>query len=271
MITDWDDAYANRDHIPGADEFIGRWEGAAAKFRKLLAGENRIQEDIVYGFDSRERLDLLMPKGKPAGLVVFVHGGYWRAFDKSSWSHFAKGALRRGWAFAVPSYVLCPKFRIAEITRRIAHAIERAAEHVGGRIRLVGHSAGGHLVTRMGCRDGILPSRIRARIEKTLSISGVHDLRPLLHTKMNADFRLDLEEAEVESPALLTPTDGVDLVCWAGGDERPEFIRQTRLLASAWTGCAARTQAIIEPGKHHFDVIDGLADADSEMCDILLN
>src|SRR3546814_5563195 len=50
----------------------------------------------------------------PAGLAVFVHGGYWMAFDKSSWSHLAAGAVARGWAVALPSYTLCPEARISD-------------------------------------------------------------------------------------------------------------------------------------------------------------
>jgi arylformamidase len=34
--------------------------------------------------------DLFLPEGTPAGLAVFVHGGYWKAFDRSVWSHLAR-------------------------------------------------------------------------------------------------------------------------------------------------------------------------------------
>ncbi len=268
MIEDWDDAYANRDHIPGADDFIPRWEAEAAAFRDAMG--DRAKLDIAYGPHMRNRMDLFRPEGASKGLVIFVHGGYWRAFDKSYWSHLAAGSVARGWTVAVPSYTLVPEIEIAGITQEIRVALEQAARAVPGPVRLVGHSAGGHLVTRMLCRDVDLPGEIRGRIAHTVSISGVHDLRPLVRTAMNADFRLDEASAAAESPALLHPVEGANVTVWVGNDERPEFVRQSTLLANIWTGLGADTAQIKDKGKHHFDVIDGLAVTGSPLTECLL-
>ena len=88
---------------------------------------------------------------------------------------------------------------LSQITGQIARAIAHAAARVDGPIRLSGHSAGGHLVTRMVCADSPLEAGVRNRIEHTLSISGLHDLRPLLHTGMNDTLHLDLAEARAEN------------------------------------------------------------------------
>lgn len=258
-ITDWDDAYANGPHIPGANGFPPRWAAAAAAFRSAR-GEDRSRLDLAYGPAPRQRLDLFLPDGPPAGLVLFVHGGYWRAFDKSTWSHLAAGPLAAGWAVALPSYTLCPEARIAGIAREIGQAISVAAREVAGPLRLAGHSAGGHLVTRMLCEEAPLDPADQARIDRVLSISGLHDLRPLLATGMNADLRLDDEEAADESPALLRPVPGTRLHCRVGAGERPEFRRQNALLANVWYGLGADTEATEAAGRHHFDVIAELED-----------
>ena len=210
-------------------------------------------------------LDLFRPDGDTKGLVVFVHGGYWKAFDKSSWSHLAAGPLARGWAVAMPGYTLCPDARIAQITMQVGRAIAEAARRVDGPIRLIGHSAGGHLVSRMGCVDAPVASEVQTRIQRVVSLSGLHDLRPLTRTTMNDTLRLDHAEARAESPALLDPLPSLDLVAWVGSDERPEFLRQNLLLATAWAGLAARVRAIEEPGRHHFDVIVGLEEPESPL------
>lgn len=266
-IVDWDDAYANRDHIPGADDFIARWVDAAAAFRVARHPEL----DLQYGPGPRHRFDLFRPKDTPVGLVVFVHGGYWRAFDKSYWSHLAEGSLAAGWAVAMPSYTLAPRCSIAAITTETRQAIAAAAAMVEGPIRLVGHSAGGHLVTRQVCTDSGLPGAVAARIVHVVSISGVHDLRPLLRTQMNADFRLDLAMARAESPALLIPVEGSRVTVWVGADERPEFVRQSTLLANIWTGLGADMAQVKQAGKHHFDVIDGLRDCESALTRCVLS
>jgi acetyl esterase/lipase len=270
---DWDDAYANAAHIPRSEAFAPRWAREAAAFRDATGARARL--GIPYGAAPAERLDLFLPPSQsgaaPGGLLVFVHGGYWQRFGREDWSHLAAGAVARGWAVAIPGYTLCPGSRIAGITRAIGRAIACAAGLVPGPIRLAGHSAGGHLVSRMLCTDAPLPAEVAARVEHTVSISGVHDLRPLLRTRLNDALRLDPEEARAESPALSVPREGVRITAWVGAAERPEFVRQNALLANIWTGLGARTAAVEEQGRHHFDVIDGLADSESPLLRALLD
>ncbi len=263
---DLDDAYANGKYIEGAAGYPPRWEGLAREFRARLVAAGKAELDIEYGSHPRQRMDLFLPSAAPRGLVVFVHGGYWRAFDKSSWSHLAAGALAHDMAVVMPGYVLAPEARIREITRQVAQAIDMAAGRIAGPIHLTGHSAGGHLVTRMLCGDIDWSCCFSARLQRVVSISGLHDLRPLMRTAMNADLRLDDDEAAEESPLLHEDVLPVPVVAWVGGDERPAFIDQARRLAASWSNA----EMVIEPGKHHFDVIDGLTRSDSPLMQALL-
>ena len=267
-IVDWDDAYANASHIPGGDSFPARWTAEAAAFRAGMGG--RLREGLAYGGHARQRFDLFLPEGTPAGLVVFVHGGYWRAFDRGEWSHLAAGPLARGWAVAIPGYVLAPEARIADITAMIREATAAAAGEVQGPIRLAGHSAGGHLVARQLCADSRLPEAVLARIERVVPISALADLRPLLRLELNRTLRLDLPAARSESPALADVRAPVPVHVWVGAEERPEFVRQSELLANAWTGLGVDMGLTIEPGRHHFNVIDGLRDPGSDLVEAVV-
>lgn len=271
QISDWTDAYANAPNIPGGDRWPAAWVQPAQAYRDALQAGGRATLDLGYGDGARNRFDLFQPEGTPKGLVVFVHGGFWKALDKSFWSHLARGPVERGYAVAMPSYTLCPVVRIADITREIGAAIARAAAMVEGPLFLAGHSAGGHLVTRMISATSPLPENVRSRIRHTVSISGLHDLRPLMKAAMNAELRIDEAEALAESPALLGPMPDARVTCWVGSAERPEFVRQNALLANIWTGLGAKTCVIEEPGRHHFDVIDGLADPDHQLTGSLLS
>ncbi|NKX45147.1 alpha/beta hydrolase [Roseicyclus persicicus] len=264
-ITDWDDAYANAAHIPGAERFLADWPARTAALRDLHP-----PEVLRYGPGARQMIDLFRPETAVQGLTVVVHGGYWMRFSPDEFGFLAGGPLARGQAVAALRYTLATEARIAEITREIAAAIRVAAAAVPGPIHLTGHSAGGHLVTRMVC-EGVLEDAVAARIGHVLSVSGVHDLRPLLRTGMNATLRLDAAEAAAESPALLLPRPGVRVTCAVGADERPEFRRQTDLLANVWWGLGAETRAVHLPGLHHFDVIDGLAAPDGALTRLLLD
>lgn len=263
---DWDEAFDNAGHVPGAADLAGQWAEAAAAFRDYA----RAELDLEYGAGARNRLDLFQPEGAAAGLVVFVHGGYWHKFDKSYWSHLAAGPLAAGWAVAMPSYTLAPEGRVSQMTGEVAAAIETAAARVEGPVRLIGHSAGGHLVSRMACAEGALAPEAAARLERVISLSGLHDLRPLLATKMNDTLGLTPEEAAAESAALLAPRMDLETIFWVGAAERPEFLRQTRLIAETWGEGGARARDHYDPGHNHFTVVEELGRPGSDLLRALI-
>ena len=269
-IKDWDNAYANGPNIAGGERWPGLWVAPADAYRKELAGQGRAKLDIAYGAHDRQRLDLFLPAAAPKGLVVFVHGGYWMRLDKSFWSHLARGGNAHGFAVAMPSYRLCPEVGLADISSDVAQAIARAMDEVAGPVALTGHSAGGHLVSRMICRGAPLPPERQARITSVVSISGLHDLRPLQRTAMNETLRIDDATALRESPALLAPIECARVTAWVGGAERNEFRRQAQLLANIWTGLGASTAYVEAPDRHHFDVIDELAEPESGLVGALV-
>ena len=255
---DYDDAYANAAYIPDADGFISRWTQDAEEFRDALNAQGRCDLNVSYGPTERQVFDVFHPEKACKGTLVFVHGGYWLRFDKSYWSHFAQGALDMGWRVVMPSYDLCPDVGISEITKQIATAVEKVARDFDGPIALTGHSAGGHLVARMGCHD-VLSEASLNRISHIAPISPVSDLRPLMHTAMNESFKLTHATACSESPALL-PAMIKSVSVWVGADERPVFLDQAKWLGDSWE-CDVQVLG----GYHHFDVIDPLKSAGSEM------
>ena len=259
---DPDTAYANAPFIAGAAGYPPRWAARAAAFRAGLGGRARC--GLRHGAGPRQTFDLFLPEGAARGLLVFVHGGFWRAFGPGDWSHLAAGGIARGWAVAMPGYTLAPGARIAAITAEVATALAAAGAEVPGVPMVVtGHSAGGHLAACMAC-DGVAPS-VAGRLARSVPISPLADLRPLMATAMNADLRLDPAEAEGESPAL-HPAPGVPVHVWVGGAERPAFLDQARWLSEAWGA-----PLTIDPHRHHFDVIDGLRDPRAPLMRALLD
>jgi arylformamidase len=258
-----DEAYAVAAYVPGGETWFDTWADAADQFRRLETSVGRARLNVAYGPGEREKFDLFLPAGRAKGLVVFVHGGYWRRFGREWFSHCAGGPTARGWAVAMPSYTLAPEARIPDITRAVGAAIDAAGALVSGPVVVTGHSAGGHLSARMMCADVDLA--IAERLVRVIPISPVVDLRPLLETTMNADLRLDMESAAAESPVLCAPR-AVDCVIWVGGAERPAFLDQARWLHEAWP----ETRLTVEPERHHFDVILGLERADSSLTEALI-
>ncbi|MBY8975445.1 alpha/beta hydrolase [Rhodobacteraceae bacterium NNCM2] len=258
---DWDAAYNNGAAVSDSTHYPPKWRILAEQFRDKMG--DHLRPAISYGESQREQFDLFLPAGTPQGLVVFVHGGYWHKFDRDHWSWAAAGPVARGWAVAIPGYTLCPAITITGIGKQIAAAITEAAAVVDGPIRLTGHSAGGHLVTRMLC-PGALPPEVAGRIAGTVAISGLPDLRPLMNTEMNRILAITAEEAESESPARLIPEIKAPLICHVGADELPEFRRQNTLLTE-WRAHGVPVDVVEAPGRHHFNVIDDLADPHSAL------
>ena len=266
---DWDEAL---DNMQGRNPqtLMQSWQDMSEEFKARWAMLGEIQTDIVYGEHPRERYDMFRPSTECRGIVVLIHGGYWMRTGREYWSFLAEGILKNGWAVAIPSYPLAPEVRISSITRSITLAVETIASHTTGALRLAGHSAGGHLVSRLVCRH-MLASDTVMRIEKAVSVSGVHDLRPLLHTKMNDILKLSLPEAETESSIFLVP-ENIPFICWVGAHERAEFLRQNRLLHEAWSAesvSAPPPEAFYDNGHDHFSVIEQLQDFNSPLTRML--
>ena len=268
-MTDWTAEYDNRAAVPESEEIISDWKTRASSFRSSSVKFATGSHDIPYSDGERNTLDLFSPKGASAGTVIFIHGGYWRMLDKSYFSHFAAGPIGRNWACAIPSYPLAPQARIGKISRAVAAAIERVANTIDGPLRLIGHSAGGHLVSRMMCADNLLSDGTFKRIENTVAVSGLYELENLQYAAMNADLKLDPEQVRHESPTRIGPRENARITCLVGAIEKPEFLRQNELLVG-WRDKGAEVKTLMDKEKNHFTVIESLAEPHSLLTNTLL-
>ena len=96
------------------------------------------------------------------------------------------------------------------------------------------------------------------------------DLAPLIATSLNKALRLDAAEAAALSPIHWPVPDGSTpggtvLDCVVGGDESPEFLRQSRVMADLWGSKGVETRYHALAGLNHFTVLDPLFDTDSEL------
>jgi len=261
----WLDAeYNNRARVPEHAQILERWAKASA----LVREQSSRRLDVRYGDGPNETLDIFPTQRADAPVLVFIHGGYWRALDKADVSFIAASFTNDGVMVVVPNYALAPAVSIEAIALQLVDALAWTWRHAaiyGGdpkRIVVAGHSAGGHLAAMMlscvwkaAARD--LPARL---VRGALSISGLYDLEPVRHTPfLRDDLRLTPASARKLSPALFpAPAHGV-LYTTVGSTESDEFRRQNRLIRDAW---GAKAVPVCEeiPGKNHFDVLHDLAD-----------
>ena len=255
-----DRMYNNRARVPEHPAYFARWAADSAALRATAPGAF----DLRYGDGENETLDIFHADRPNAPVLVFIHGGYWRSLDKSDHSFLAPAFTSKGACVVVPNYALCPgsatrPVAIPDIALQMAKALDWVARHIaahGGdprRITVAGHSAGGHLAAMLLGLPAGAP-------RNALSLSGLYDLHPLMHTP-SLQVALRLTEADVmrASPALWAAPAKGHLYSVVGGDESDEFLRQNALIRQAWGDQTVPVCEVL-PGLDHFSIVDALAD-----------
>ena len=287
-----DSQYNNRARVPEAVQHLQRWAADSATARAALQASGQALLDVPYMADpalppAAQTLDIFTPPPgatPPAGgwpVLLFVHGGYWRALDKADHSFIAPPWVAQGAIVVIPNYALCPAVRVSTITDQMRQAVAWTARHIGNlngqpgnpdRFSVAGHSAGGHIVGMLlstrwaewGGSVAALPGQPDGSpIRHGISISGLFDLEPIRQTPFLADLGLTPEEAQAQSPIHHRHTGG-QLTAVVGGDESEEFLRQNGLLRTAW-GEAAAPVAEVLPGLNHFSVVEELTRPSSRL------
>jgi arylformamidase len=253
--------YNNRARVPDHPDHIARWHADAKAYREQAAPEL----DIGYGARVRNRFDLFRAGGEARPIVVFIHGGYWLNFDKSVFSHAARGPNAHGLDVVVPSYSLCPEVTIPDIIDEMRQLCLVLGQRYGRRLIVTGHSAGGHLAAAMAATDWQLLGGRPDLVQACLSISGLFDLRPLMATPMNENLRLTAADAVAASPLFWPVARAVPLDSWVGADESFEFLRQARSLPAAWAGLGFPCRYEEVTGENHFSIGSLLSQPDHLM------
>ena len=261
----FDSQYNNRARIPEHPAILQYWSDASAHARE----RHEDMRELAYGADASERLDLFPAAGVTSGapVLVYLHGGYWRALDKRDQSFIAPPFVAAGAMVVVPNYALCPAVSIEHIALQLVQALawahRHAAEHGGDPARIVvaGHSAGGHLAAMLLACDwrAVAPDLPADLVKAALAISGLYELEPLRHAPFLApDLKLTAASARRLSPALMAAPAGA-LVAVVGGDESEEFLRQSALIEQVWGRHTVLASERVAQ-RHHMNVLHELAD-----------
>jgi arylformamidase len=257
---DYEVEYNNRARVPENPAIMTGWAKNAAAYR-----ERHAPRAIVYGPGARNNIDFFA--GDNDGpIVVFIHGGYWQAFDGSSFSHLASGLNAHGVSVAIPSYDLCPNVTVDDIIRQMREA-SRELARLGRPLVISGHSAGGHLAACMLATDWpqLDPSLPRDLVVAAYTISGLFDLVPLMETSINKALRLDQAAASAASPLLWQAPSRGSIDAVVGENESAEYFRQSKAIVASWGAAGIATRFGVVAGANHFTAIAPLADPNSPM------
>jgi arylformamidase len=257
---DYEVEYNNRARVPEHPALMAAWAKDAADYRARCAPRK-----IAYGPGARNTIDLFSGDGQ-GPIVAFIHGGYWQAFDGSSFSHCARGLNAHGVDVAVPSYDLCPHVTVDTIIAEM-RAAARELARLGRPLVISGHSAGGHLAACLLATDWPVQgtSLPKDLVIAAYAISGLFDLVPLVGTSINKALGLDAAGASAASPLFWKPPSHGSLDAVVGETESAEYHRQSRSVAEAWSETGLATRYGIVPDANHFTAIAPLTDPASPM------
>lgn len=199
-------------------------------------------------------------------VVIFVHGGAWVSGSASQYLGLKAAWNQAGYCPVMAEYKLAPKFKhpsqVAELETLIRTlATQAPAECDAGRIFLVGHSAGAHMIAFWNTHHS------SKSVKGFVGLAGIYDL-PLLLKKwpayeeqfVRAEFG---SERETASPARLPVKSRTPWLLMHSTDDELVDVGQTANFQKHLQALSVPVQFILLKGRH-FGIVDQLARMDSE-------
>jgi arylformamidase len=254
--------------LPGWEKYLERYISDSASTRQAL----ECQLDIQYGPTLDESVDVFPSPQANSPILVFIHGGYWRALSSKEFSFIADTFVKQGITVVVSNYSLCPKVSIAEITRQnralLAWLSSNTHQYNGDpdKIFVSGHSAGGQL-TAMMCSTNWSEEYGLAQdlIKGGIAISGLFDLQPFRYSYLQPTLMLSHELIMQQSPCFVIPETGPEMIMTVGEKESSEFHRQAQDYQLDWNNKGMKAEYRSEANQDHFSILYDLTDEDSTL------
>ncbi|HTH99196.1 MAG TPA: alpha/beta hydrolase fold domain-containing protein [Stellaceae bacterium] len=257
-----DDAYDQSVYAPNYKLVNARRRVASLKALEILGQPRR----IPYGPTPAETLDIYRTKAANPPIMMFVHGGAWKASDAKKDAFLAEVFVKGGAMVVMPNMIGVVEAKgdlmtlADQLRRAVAHVIRHGRDLGGdpGRLYLIGHSSGGHLggvlVTTDWQAQG-LPAR---PFKAALLGSGMYDLKPVRLSKRSKYVAFTDEIEQRLSPQrhidrLMTP-----LILTHGDQETPEFQRQTNDFHRAVQAAGKPAQLLIGVALNHYETQETL-------------
>lgn len=225
-------------------------------------------ETIRYGDDPSQRAELTRPSGTSKGVVVVIHGGFWRdQYDLSLGRPLATSLAAEGWtAYNIEYRRVGNGGGWPQTFDDVAAAIDRLAEIDDvdtTRVVTLGHSAGGHLAVWAAGRPQLTEARWATPavpVTAAVSQAGVLDLAGAIAADLGAGAVQRFMGGTVDDRySQADPTDLIPLAvpvrCVHGTDDTTVPLSQSTDYVRRATAAGADA-TLTEVEGDHFVVID---------------
>ncbi|MCC6777000.1 MAG: alpha/beta hydrolase [Hyphomicrobiales bacterium] len=259
--------------VPEGQDFPARYLSRSEAARGRLV----LHQDIRYGAQPRQLLDIFPAAAAAAPVVMFWHGGAWRYQSKDHFSYVAEPLVAAGITTMLVGYDLHPDVSLRQMMVQACEAIVWTWRNIAayasdpGRVIVSGHSAGAQLAGMALAHDFSKDGLPRSPVRGAFLISGSYDMEPHRHHERYRDMGLDEDLVRDASPACNPPLDpDLPLVLAAGGAETPGYIWQAQSFCRKCCQRGHPAGVLLSPGDHHFSVIERLAEPDHELTRALI-
>ena len=233
-------------------------------------------ERRTYGPDPSQWVDVHRPAGTSRGLVVVVHGGFWKAqYGAEYGAPLAVDLARRGWTTANVEYRRVGNGGGYPATLDDVHAAIGVVEDLAtGVVVTLGHSAGGHLATWAAARGRFEPWTGGPAVTHVVSQAGVLDLHAAVAEDLGGGAALaflgsdpDPTAYERADPISQVPLDAPVWAVHAVDDDTVPFSQARRYVAAATEAGGEAT--LVEVTGGHFAVIEPPTEAWAAVVEVL--
>lgn len=254
MTAKYDDAFNLRRRHP-----LARWHLMCNAVQSHIARYQLPHHlNIAYGDTNGQTLDIFPAAAADAPVMVFIHGGYFRALDKKQYAYMARAFVKKGMTLVLLNYDLAPavtvKTIIAQILRGFSWVNSNIQRYQGNphNITLCGHSVGAFLVAKILQQSW--PAEISQSITGAVMLSGLYDLGPMRASFLNQSLNLSEGDVESLSPVYTNTVTAVPGIIAVGEKETDEFIRQSRDFYHKMKGEGHSFDYLLLDNKNHYTV-----------------
>jgi acetyl esterase/lipase len=250
---------------------IAEYANAAGRSRvsrmpspKVEAEGFTVQKDVAYGNDARQKLDVYSPNEprEDRKVVLFVHGGGLISGSKDEYRFVGEAMAVRGFTTILPNYRLAPDVQFPVFIRDVAQAVRWAADRYGtNKIFLMGHSAGGYIVSMLAANTHFLKDAgvDRTKLPGVIALAGEYDVLPLTNPERLGRFGAFKDDPTIE-PKMFAKLPLPPLLLLHGASDSTVRPQNSEHLAAAWARVGGEVDLKFYSKVAHMQIVESLGD-----------
>lgn len=219
----------------------------------------KLEKNISYGETDRHKLDIYTAKAPKdnAPVMVFIHGGSWEDGSKDIYKFLGEGYAREGYDVVIPNYRLYPDVKFPAFVNDVASAVAFAAQRYPDRsLAIMGHSAGGHIVTLLGTDGDYLKTAgvdMCSRVSSFVGLSSPTGAYPLKEEPYITIFPERFAGKDAPLNNVNSPSPAMFLM--NGGNDTTVGPKNSEQLAAAITARGGQAEFKLYPPLNHTDPV----------------